>query len=34
MTTGPLTLYFDHKGYLGPDGQSDSKLLDAARHRI
>ena len=34
MTTGPLTLYFDHKGYLGSDGQSDSKLLDAARHRI
>ena len=34
MTTGPLTLYFDHKGYNGSDGQSDSKLLDAARHRI
>ena len=34
MTTGPLTLYFDHKGYHGSDGQSDSKLRDAARHRI
>ena len=34
MTTGPLTLYFDHKGYQGSDGQSGSKLRDAARHRI
>ena len=34
MTTGPLTIYFDHKGYHGSDGQSGSKLLDAVRHRI
>ena len=34
MTTAPLTLYFDHKGYHGSDGQSDSKLRDAAHHRI
>ena len=34
MTTGPLTLYFDHKGYHGYGGQSVSKLIDAARHRI
>ena len=34
MTTGPLTLYFDHKGYHGSDGQSDSKLRDATSHRI
>ena len=34
MTTGPLTIDFDHKGYKGSDGQSGSKLLDAVRHRI
>ena len=34
MTNGPLTLYFNPKGYHGSVGQSDSKLLDAARHRI
>ena len=34
MTNGPLTLYFNHKGYHGSVGQGDSKLLDAARHRI
>jgi hypothetical protein len=34
MTTGPLTLYFDHKGYHDSDGQSDSKLRDATSHRI
>ena len=34
MTTGPLTLYFDHRGCHGSDGHSDSKLLDATRHRI
>ena len=34
MTTGPLTIDFDHKGYNGSDGQSGSKLLDAVRHRI
>ena len=33
MTTGPLTLYFDHKGYHGSHVQRDSKLLDAARQR-
>ena len=34
MTTGPLTLYFDHKGYHDSDGQSGSKLRDATSHRI
>ena len=34
MTTGPLTIDFDHKGYNDSDGQSGSKLLDAVRHRI
>ena len=34
MTIGPLTIYFDHKGYHDSDGQSGSKLLDAVRHRI
>ena len=34
MTTGLLTLYFDHKGYHDSDGQSDSKLRDATSHRI
>ena len=34
MTTGPLTLYFDHKGYHGSDVQSDSKSLDSARPRM
>ena len=34
MTIGPLTIYFDHKGYHGSGGQSGSKLLDAVRHRI
>ena len=34
MTNGQLTLYFNHKGYHGSVGQGDSKLLDAARHRI
>ena len=34
MTTGPLTIDFDHKGYNGSDGQSDSQLRDATSHRI
>ena len=34
MATGPLTLYFDHKGYHDSGGQSDSKLQDATSHRI
>ena len=34
LTTGPLTLYFDHKGYHGSDVQSDSKSLDSARPRM